>query len=228
MTKNDSFFEKLGRSLKIEDEQYEASLTYDGAEDDDIDSDDPSDQEAKALEEFESNSNMGEVEELEPDEEMLEELQEEPEGPIATLAVVQPKKSSTKKLKKIMPKPAIKTKDTFEESLEEGRLNIDVYELNDEVVIISAIAGINESDLDIDISPDSVSIRGKRTHGEKISDENYFYKECYWGAFSRMVRLHTEIDPDKADATLENGILTIRLPKLSKTNQKKLKVKKVS
>jgi len=223
MTKNDSFFEKLGRSLKIDDEQYEASLTYNGNEDD-TSSDD---------------SRNEEVEELEVGEEMLEELPKEPEGPIATLAAAQPKttprRSSTPKdgqagraTKKTMSRPALKTKDAFDESLEEGRLNIDVYELNDEVVIRSAIAGINESDLDIDISPDSVSIRGKRTHGEEISDENYFYKECYWGAFSRMVRLHTEIDPDKAEATLKNGILTIRLPKLSKTNQKKLKVKKVS
>ena len=127
-----------------------------------------------------------------------------------------------------MPKIKPKTKNSLGDYLEEGRLNIDVYELDDEIIIKSAIAGINENDLDINITPDSVTIRGQRNQEEEIAEENYFYKECYWGAFSRSVRLHTEIDPDKSEATLDNGILTIRLPKLSKLNQKKLQVKKIS
>ena len=243
MAKHDSFFEKLGRSLKIDDTKYEANLAYDGDEDD-FDSSDLSDEEAEALDGFSveelekkpKDEPADELEEgeLEEDEEMLKELgEDEPEDedletPIATLAASSKKsKRMPRKPKTSITKTNIKTRDAFDEYLEEGRLNIDVYELDDEVVIKSAIAGVNEDDLDIDISPDSVTIRGKRTHGEQISDENYFYKECYWGAFSRSVRLHTEIDPDKSDAILENGILSIRLPKLSKSNQKKLKVKKI-
>lgn len=260
MSKNDSFFERLGRSLKIEDTDYDVSLTYAESEDD-SDSDDLLDDETR--EAIENLENMPQPDstnddDLEVDEDMLKELSEEMDentetggdNVIATLAASPAKTKQTTPTKKIpknsnavsglrkaasrnkqtttMPKIKSKTKDSFDDGLEEGRLNIDVYELNDEIVIKSAIAGINENDLDIDITPDSVTIRGQRNREEEIAEENYFYKECYWGVFSRSVRLHTEIDPDKSEATLNNGILTVRLPKLSKSNQKKLRVRKIS
>lgn len=235
MRKNNSFFEKLGRSLKIED----ASLTDYDADQDDMDAtEDLNNNELEALDEFGNLPEPDSTEELELDEDMLKEISEEEKSeesdeseeefdkPIATLAITQTKKIKPKSKSKFMP--TAKQNNALDENLGMGRLNIDVYELDDEIVIKSAIAGINEDDLDIEITADTVTIKGERSRDEEVAEENYFYKECYWGAFLRSVRLHAEIDPDKADATMQNGILTIRLPKLSKTNQKKLKVKKLS
>ena len=231
MNKNNSFFEKLGRSLKIED----ASLTdYDMDQDGLGETENLNDDELEALDKFSDLPTPDPTEELELDEEMLKEMSDEEETeesdgediPTATLAVAQTKKLKPKSKSKLMTKT--KQNNAVDENFGEGRLNIDVYELEDELVIKSAIAGINEDDLDIEITADTVTIRGERRPYEEVAEENYYYKECYWGAFSRSVRLHTEIDPDKAEATMQNGILTIRLPKLSKTNQKKLKVKKLS
>ena len=231
MNKNNSFFEKLGRSLKIED----ASLTdYDMDQDGLGETENLNDDELEALDKFSDLPTPDPTEELELDEEMLKEMSDEEETeesdgediPTATLAVAQTKKLKPKSKSKLMTKT--KQNNAVDENFGEGRLNIDVYELEDELVIKSAIAGINEDDLDIEITADTVTIRGERRPDEEVAEENYYYKECYWGAFSRSVRLHTEIDPDKAEATMQNGILTIRLPKLSKTNQKKLKVKKLS
>lgn len=115
------------------------------------------------------------------------------------------------------------SEDIFEEG--EGQLTIDVYQNPDEIVVESTIAGVKPEDLDVSITNESVTIRGKRDKQEDVKDEDYFYQECYWGRFSRSIILPQEIDADKAAASLKNGILTVRLPKLNRQKAKKLKVK---
>lgn len=107
---------------------------------------------------------------------------------------------------------------------EEGQLTIDVFQNDDEFVIKSTVAGVNAEDLDIDIRDDMVVIRGARQKDEKIADDDYLYQECFWGAFSRTVILPETIDTGRAKASLKNGVLTIRLPKLSRPAQKKVAV----
>ena len=107
----------------------------------------------------------------------------------------------------------------------EGKLTIDVYQTPAEIIIESAIAGVNPDDLDINVSRDSITIKGERHRDEEINDKDYFYRECYWGRFSRSVILPEEVDPDNATVNFKNGILTVKLPKLSKQKAKKLKVK---
>ncbi|OGZ33061.1 MAG: hypothetical protein A2V69_03915 [Candidatus Portnoybacteria bacterium RBG_13_40_8] len=108
---------------------------------------------------------------------------------------------------------------------EEGQLTIDVYQTDSDIVIKSTIAGVNPEDIDISITNDMVTIRGKRTKDEKISTEDYYYQELYWGAFSRSVILPVEVDADRAKASIKNGILSIQLPKSEKIKTKKISVK---
>ncbi len=114
-------------------------------------------------------------------------------------------------------------KEIFEEA--EGQLGIDVYQTPSSFVIESTIAGVNPDDVDISITSDSVTVRGKREKDEKIRTEDYLYQECFWGKFSRSVILPQEIDPDRAQASLKNGVLRITLPKINKAKTKKLKVR---
>ena len=107
----------------------------------------------------------------------------------------------------------------------EGQLTIDVYQTPDDIFVESTIAGVEPEDLDIDITNESVTIKGERRKEEVIADEDYLHQECYWGRFSRSVILPQEIDPDKARADFKNGILKIRLPKLNRGRVKKLKIK---
>jgi len=117
-------------------------------------------------------------------------------------------------------------KDWLEEADdEEGQLTIDVYQTDANIVIKSTVAGVNPENIDIDINNDMVTVKGKRDKDEIVKTENYFYQELYWGTFSRSVILPVEVDSDKARATIKNGILTIKLPKLEKTKSKKIKVK---
>lgn len=108
---------------------------------------------------------------------------------------------------------------------EEGQLTIDVYQDNSNIYIESPVAGVLPEDIDIAITPESVSIKGKRQKKEKIKKDDYLYQECFWGSFSRSVILPQEVDPDKANASLQKGVLKISLPKIDRLKSKKIKVR---
>jgi HSP20 family protein len=111
-----------------------------------------------------------------------------------------------------------------QEPEEEGQLNIDVYQTEEDIVIKSAISGVKAEDLDINIQNDMVTIRGRRRPTEQVDPEDYYYQECFWGTFSRAVILPVDIDPENVRAELEDGILTIRLPKAEKIKTRKIQV----
>ncbi|MBI4094347.1 MAG: Hsp20/alpha crystallin family protein [Candidatus Liptonbacteria bacterium] len=123
------------------------------------------------------------------------------------------------------PKLKIAGKPREEEEEAEGRLTLDVYQTPAEIIVESAVAGVDPDTLDIDVTPDSVTIRGERRREDTVKDEDYFYQECYWGKFSRSVILPQEVDAESAYATFKNGILAVHLPKQNKEKKKKLKVR---
>ncbi|MFC1618125.1 Hsp20/alpha crystallin family protein [Patescibacteria group bacterium] len=110
----------------------------------------------------------------------------------------------------------------------EGQLTLDVYQDADNIVIKSTIAGVKPEDLDISINNDMLIVKGERKKHDEVKDDDYFYQECYWGAFSRSVILPMEVEADKIDATLQDGILTIKLPKSKKAKARKIQVKAAS
>lgn len=118
---------------------------------------------------------------------------------------------------------AKESKDWLSES--EGQLTIDVYQTPNEVVIKSTIAGVNPGDIDITMSNDMITIKGNRQKDEQIREENYYYQECYWGPFSRSIILPVDVEVDQAEATMKNGILTVKLPKVEKVKTKKIAIK---
>ncbi len=108
---------------------------------------------------------------------------------------------------------------------DEGTLTVDVFEDGDCIVVQSTVAGVKEDDLEINITNESVTIRGERERKEKVEEKDYFYQELFWGSFSRSIILPQEVDPDSSTAALKNGVLTIRMPKMNRNRAKKLKVK---
>lgn len=106
----------------------------------------------------------------------------------------------------------------------EGQLTVDLYQNADEIILESPIAGVKPEDLDVSITSESVTIKGSRQKERRVKDEDYFYQECYWGRFARSIILPQEVDAEKSDASIKNGVLTIKLPKLNRQRSKKLKV----
>lgn len=147
--------------------------------------------------------------------------EEEPEQTLETEQTI-----VKKNIKKAEP---VQEEETPQESWlpeSEGQLTIDVYQTPNDVVIKSTIAGVQPENLDISISNDMITIKGKRDKDENIPQENYYYQECYWGPFSRSIILPVDVESDRAQAGMKNGILTIRLPKIEKVKTRKIKVLK--
>ncbi|OHA95753.1 MAG: hypothetical protein A3C62_01765, partial [Candidatus Zambryskibacteria bacterium RIFCSPHIGHO2_02_FULL_39_16] len=119
----------------------------------------------------------------------------------------------------------VKDSNIFEEKEEEAHLTVDVYHTPTEIIIKTMVAGVKPDDLDVLITRDSVTIRGKRSEDRTMSDDEYFYRELYWGSFARTIVLPEEIDVDGAEAIEKYGMLILHLPKLDKNRQAKLKVK---
>lgn len=115
----------------------------------------------------------------------------------------------------------------IEEEEREGELTVDVYQTPDSIVIKAMIAGVRPEDLDISITRDMVTIKGRREEEKTIHDEDFFARELYWGSFSRTITLPSEIDVDEAEAVEKHGLLILKLPKLDKKRQSKLKVKTI-
>jgi HSP20 family protein len=102
----------------------------------------------------------------------------------------------------------------YDEPETEGQLAIDVYQTGKKIIIKSTIAGVKPEDLKISLHHDLLNIKGRRALNQEIKEEDYLYRECYWGSFSRSIILPYEVDSKKIEAELENGILTITLYKI--------------
>ena len=116
-------------------------------------------------------------------------------------------------------------KKWLQQDYEEGQLSIDVYQTPEAIIVKSTIAGVKPDDIDISINNDLLTIRGRREMVESIREEHYLYRECYWGSFSRSIILPVEIEVEKIEAFLENGVLTVVLPKAKSAKQISIKVR---
>ena len=119
--------------------------------------------------------------------------------------------------------------DTLQETEEaapdaEGQLTVDIYDDGPVIVIQSTVAGVKPEDIDISLQEDTLTIRGSRRRSHEVSEESFYYKELYWGTFSRSIILPEEVDFSKAEATMRHGLLTIRLPKKDR-GEKKIRVR---
>lgn len=107
----------------------------------------------------------------------------------------------------------------------DGELSVDVYQTPSHIIVKAMIAGVKPEDLDVTITRDMVTIRGKREQHTEGNAGDFFFQELYWGSFSRTIVLPQEVEVEEAEAVEKHGLLIIRLPKLDKGRQAKLKVK---
>jgi len=115
--------------------------------------------------------------------------------------------------------------DWLEEE-EDAQLTIDLLQDHEHIIIQSMLAGVKSDDLDVEMSQEMIIIRGKRKNPHPVSkQDDYYTQELYWGPFSRKILLPQEVDTEKAEASLKDGLLIIKLPKVDKEKKQKLKIK---
>jgi len=108
---------------------------------------------------------------------------------------------------------------------QDGELVVDVYETGSDFVVLAAIAGIQIKDIDISLEKDMMIIKGNRQIPCNDENRKYFYQECYWGPFSRKIVLPENINIDDADAQMDKGVLTIKIPKNENFGKGKIGIK---
>lgn len=94
----------------------------------------------------------------------------------------------------------------------EGQLAIDVVQTKDEVIVVAPMAGCKAENLELHLHNDVLTIRGER-QSPLSNESDFFYRECYWGKFSRTIVLPVEVKTEMARAEFKNGVLTVALPK---------------
>ena len=115
--------------------------------------------------------------------------------------------------------------ETVAEEETEGELALDVYQTASDIIVQTFVAGVKPEDLEIHITRDMLTLRGKREESHTTRGHDFFSKELYWGSFSRTISLPQEVEPEDAEAIERHGLLTIRLPKIDKNKHSNLKVK---
>ena len=102
---------------------------------------------------------------------------------------------------------------------------LDIYQTPNEVVVKATLPGVKPEDVSIDITGETLTIRGESKAEQEIKKEDYLYQERRYGSFSRSVALPSGLKPDKAEATIEDGVLTLTIPKAEEVKPKAIKVK---
>jgi HSP20 family protein len=102
---------------------------------------------------------------------------------------------------------------------------LDVYQTANEVVVKATLPGVKSEDVSIDITGDTVTIKGETRAEQEIKKEDYLYQERRYGSFARSVVLPGGLKTDKAEATMEDGVLTLTIPKAEEVKPKAIKVK---
>jgi len=103
--------------------------------------------------------------------------------------------------------------------------HIEMYEEKDELVIKTELPGINKEDLDITLDGDVLTIKAEKKQEEVAEEATYHARERYYGQYLRSTSLPFYVDGDNISATLEDGLLKLRLPKAEQVKTKKIEVK---
>src|SRR5438132_12912498 len=91
---------------------------------------------------------------------------------------------------------------------------IDVLERDDSFEGRAAIPGVKPEDVEVTVQGERVTIRAEVRGGEERRDENWLMREHRYGVTQRSITLPTQVSSDNAEARIENGVLSLKLPKL--------------
>jgi HSP20 family protein len=105
-------------------------------------------------------------------------------------------------------------------------LALDVYETDEDLVVETALPGINPEDVDVSIVGNRLTIKGEARHEEEKEEKGrYHYRERRYGAFQRAIPLPVEVNADETEAVFEHGVLKLSLPKVEEAKPKRIEVK---
>ncbi len=108
---------------------------------------------------------------------------------------------------------------------DDAELTVDLFDDGDHIIVQAIVGGVKPEDIDVQVTDEAVTIRGKRHRVHEMKGNNFYFQELYWGSFSRHIALPQEVISDEAEASTKNGLLTIKLPKRDRNKTQKLRIK---
>jgi len=102
---------------------------------------------------------------------------------------------------------------------------LDISENEKELIVKAEIPGMNEKEIDINLSKGILTIKGEKKQEKEDKTEQYHIIERHYGSFSRTVRLPSEVEVGNVDATYKDGVLKITLPKSETAKARKIEIK---
>lgn len=106
----------------------------------------------------------------------------------------------------------------------DGEIAVDVYQTDQNVVIVSPVAGVDPEEIQISAGQDTITISGQRQAAHTKKQHGLITQEIYWGSFSRTVQLPDGTAPERAQAAFKHGVLTVKVPKTEQPKKKTIKV----
>jgi HSP20 family protein len=107
-----------------------------------------------------------------------------------------------------------------------GMPKIDIKDLKGKIVVKAELPGISEDEINVEILDSIMTISGEKKEEKEKEEEGYFYKESHSGSFSRSFNLPSDVMGEKAEASMDKGVLTVTIPKIEPKKAKKIEVKK--
>ncbi len=107
---------------------------------------------------------------------------------------------------------------------EGGPLALDISTTTDALVVEAALPGVRPDDVEITVEDGTLTIRATSANEREGSEGGYLVQEIRRGEFSRSVSLPSGLEPDRAEATFENGVLTLRIPKAEQVKPRQIRI----
>lgn len=101
---------------------------------------------------------------------------------------------------------------------------MDVYETEDSVTVEMHLPGIKREEIDIKVSANTLTVKGERKADREVQDEHFLRREVHYGTFARSVSLPEAIDAEHAEASFNDGVLKITLPKTAEVQATRIEV----
>jgi len=102
---------------------------------------------------------------------------------------------------------------------------IDVAEKDDAIVVRAEVPGCTPDDIEISVYGNTLTLSGEKKESHEDKRDGYYHLESTYGSFRRDIPMPTEVDPDKIEAVVKDGVLSVTLPKAEKSKAVKVKVK---
>jgi len=102
---------------------------------------------------------------------------------------------------------------------------IDVAEKDDAVVVRAEVPGCTPDDIEISVYGNTLTLSGEKKESHEDKRDGYYHLESTYGSFRRDIPMPAEVDPDKIEAVVKDGVLSVTLPKAEKSKAVKVKVK---